>query len=313
MFKNVLILALSCFALHAFASAPKATTGNAGYYRFHVGDIEVNTINDGTFMLPIDKMLTHIKPDELKSALAKNYLGEQVETSDDAFLINTGTKLVLIDTGAGNGMGPTAGHLVESLKAAGYRPEQVDAILITHMHGDHTGGLTTNGKANFPNATLYIDKADIDYWTNPKNAEGKPDMMKKTFEAAGPAIAPYQKAGKLHPITANMEITPGVRTEAAHGHTPGHTVYVIENGGQKLMLLGDTVHVAAVQFERPSADMQFDADIAVAEKFRTGVFADAAKNGYMIGAAHLPFPGVGHLRARPEKKGYAFVPLNYTH
>jgi glyoxylase-like metal-dependent hydrolase (beta-lactamase superfamily II) len=310
MLKKSLFIAAALFTAQTFAAAPKAATGNPGYYRFHIGDIEVNTLNDGTFMLPPGKLLSKIKAEEVKADLAKNFLGESVETSDDAFLVNTGTKIILVDTGAGPNMGPTAGHLLESMKNAGYKPEQVDAIVITHMHGDHIGGLTASGKAVFPNATLYIDKADVDYWTNKENAKGKPEMMQKMFEAAEPAIAPYKKSGHFQEITGDMEITPGVHTKAAHGHTPGHETYWVENGDQKLLLLGDTVHVASVQFEKPSACMSFDSDIATAEKFRQQVFADAAKHGYMIGAAHLPFPGIGHLRA--EKKGFAYVPANYT-
>jgi glyoxylase-like metal-dependent hydrolase (beta-lactamase superfamily II) len=134
--------------------------------------------------------------------------------------------------------------------------------------------------------------------------------LKKSFEAAAVAVAPYKKAGKLIPITADTEITPGFRTQAAHGHTPGHETYVVESNGQKLVLLGDLIHAGSVQFEKPTARMAFDSDLPMAEKVRIATFSDAAKNGYLVAAAHLPFPGVGHLRA--EKKGFTFVPINYN-
>jgi glyoxylase-like metal-dependent hydrolase (beta-lactamase superfamily II) len=308
---TIFVIAVFSFALNVHASAPKAAAGtNPGFYRFMVGDIEVNTISDGTFVMDVSKLLTNITPKELDADLKKSFLSKEVETSVDSFLINTGTKLVLVDTGMGNGMMPTTGHLIEHLKAAGYTPEQVDAIAITHMHGDHIGGLVANGKPVFPNATLYIDQADLDFWLNKKNAEAADDMMKKMFELAQIAVEPYKKAGKLRPIKDGMEIVPGVHSRAAHGHTPGHETYVVESKGQTLILLGDIIHVGSVQFEKPTARMGFDSDLASAEKVRIATFKEASKNGFLIAAAHLPFPGVGHLRA--DKKGFVFVPLNYN-
>jgi glyoxylase-like metal-dependent hydrolase (beta-lactamase superfamily II) len=309
-FTAAAILILS-FVLNAHASAPKAAAGsNPGFYRFMVGDIEVNTISDGTFTMDVSKLLSNVTPNELDAALKKNFLSREIETSVDAFLINTGTKLVLVDTGMGHGTMPTTGHLVEHLNAAGYKPEQVDAIVITHMHGDHIGGLTADGKAVFPNATLYIDKADLDFWLDKKNAEKADGMRKKMFDLAPIAVEPYKKAGKLSPITADMEIAPGVHSRAAHGHTPGHETYVVESNGQKLFILGDIIHVGSVQFEKPTARMAFDSDLPAAEHARIATFQAAAKEGALIAAAHLSFPGVGHLRA--EKKGFVFVPLNYN-
>jgi glyoxylase-like metal-dependent hydrolase (beta-lactamase superfamily II) len=202
------------------------------------------------------------------------------------------------------------GKLVAHLKAAGYQPEQVDAVLITHLHPDHVGGLTADGKMVFPNAAVYAGKEDIDYFLSQANLDQAAEDKKMSFKDAQAALAPYVKAGQLKPLTDDTGIVPGIRSRASHGHTPGHTSYVVESKGQKLVLLGDIVHVAAVQFADPSVRLQFDSDSKRAQEQREAAFADAAAQGYWIGAAHLPFPGIGHVRA--DKKGFDFVPANYT-
>lgn len=297
-------------ATPALAIAPKATTGNPGYYRFHLGDFEINVISDGTFEPPMGQLLTGISPKEVKADFTRNFLGDKFETSLNTFLINTGSKLVLIDTGAGTNFGPTVGHLQEHIKAAGYSPEQVDIVLITHMHGDHIGGLVADGKRVFPNATLYIGKADVDYWMSKAQMEKAPADKKPFFESATADVTPYVQSGQLKPLAEDTEIAPGIRSVAAHGHTPGHTMYSVESKGQRLLLIGDLIHVAAVQFEEPSVCIQFDSDQAMAEKQRKKTFIEVAKKRELIAGAHLPFPGVGHLRA--EKRGYSFIPLHYT-
>jgi len=129
-------------------------------------------------------------------------------------------------------------------------------------------------------------------------------------EAAQKAFKPYQDAGKLKPFEGDTELVPGVRSHASHGHTPGHTTYIVESKGQRLVLWGDLMHVAAVQFPAPTVTIQFDSDSKAAKAQRLKAFAEAAKQKDWIGAAHLPFPGIGHIRA--EGKGYAYIPVNYA-
>ena len=298
-------------AAPAWAEAPMVKTQAPGFYRMPLGDFEVTALSDGSVKLPMGKLLVDADPSKIRQGLERNYLGETVDTSVNAYLVNAGSKLVLIDTGAAGLFGPTLGNLLANMRAAGYRPEQVDEVYITHMHGDHVGGLMAGTSRAFPNATLRLDKRDTDYWLSEANMNAAPADAKGFFQGAMLSANPYLAAGKLRPFEGNTELVPGVRAQAAYGHTPGHTIYVVESKGEKLVLLGDLMHVAAVQFDNPGVAIQFDSDQAAAARQRQLAFADAASNGHMIGASHLSFPGIGRLRTAGSGS-YTYVPLNWS-
>lgn len=305
------LLALPFVSAPAFAEAPMVKTQAPGYYRHMIGDFEVTVLLDGTIKLPVLKLLTNAKPEQLKAALQRGFLREQVETSVNAYLVNTGAKLVLIDTGTGALFGPGA-QLLNNLRAAGYQPEQVDEIYVTHMHGDHVGGLMAGANRAFPNATLRIDKADTDFWLSEAVMNRAPESVRDFFKGAMASVNPYVAAGKLKTFEGATELVPGVHAMATHGHTPGHTIYRVESKGQTLVLWGDLMHVAAVQFDNPNVTITFDIDSKKAAEQRRKAFAEAAKKGWLVGVAHVSFPGLGHLRAGPGGKGYTWVPLNYS-
>jgi glyoxylase-like metal-dependent hydrolase (beta-lactamase superfamily II) len=292
----------------AMASAPMVKTQAPGYYRMMLGQFEVTALSDGTLALPVDQAL-HQPPAKTVQALAKSFLAAPLETSFNSYLINTGDKLVLVDTGAGALFGPTLGQLLANLKAAGYEPAQVDEIYITHMHPDHIGGLGAGNRV-FPNAVVYADQRDARYWLSKTSmAQARADQQSYSTNAMA-ALGPYADAGKLHTFDGDTKLANGIRAVANYGHTPGHTTYVVESQGQKLVLIGDLLHVAAVQFDDPSVTIAFDTDSRAAPARRTAVLADAAKQGYLIGGAHLAFPGLGHVRA--SGKGYRYLPVNYA-
>ena len=290
------------------AAAPMAQSQAPGFYRMALGDFEVTALFDGSFDLPADKLLNQPAA-KTAAALAKHFQGLPVEISVNGFLVNTGTKLILIDTGTGGYSGPTSGTLLANLKAAGYRPDQVDDIFITHMHGDHMGGLTHEGVAVFPKAIVHAGKADIDHFLSQAAMDKAPANSKGGFTSAMDAFKPYQASGRLQEIAADAEIVPGVRSWATPGHTPGHTSYIVESKGAKMIVTGDLIHVAAVQFDDPTVTIAFDSDGQAAEAARLKVFAQAAKDRTLIAAAHLPFPGIGHVVA--VGKVYGYEPVNY--
>jgi glyoxylase-like metal-dependent hydrolase (beta-lactamase superfamily II) len=294
----------------AHAAAPQVKTQAPGYFRMMLGDFEITALSDGTVALPVDKLLTRTTPAAVQKALARAGLTAPLDTSVNGYLINTGAKLVLVDTGAAGLFGPTLGNLVANLKAAGYQPEQVDEIYITHMHPDHVGGLMAGEQLVFPNATVRADQKDVDFWLSKTNFAAAPESAKGFFQGAMASINPYLAAGKFKPFDGDTELVPGVRAQTSHGHTAGHSTYVVESQGRKLVLWGDLMHVAAVQFAAPAVTIQFDTDPKAAALQRRRAFADAAKNGYYVAAAHLSFPGIGRLRT--EGKGYAFTPVNYS-
>jgi len=302
--------ALAAITTGARAEAPMAKGQAPGWYRMMLGGFEVTALSDGTVKLPVDKLLANIAAPTMSSLLARSYLKAPVETSVNGYLINTGSKLVLIDTGAAGLFGPTLGRLLTNLKASGYQPEQVDEIYITHMHPDHVGGLVADGKPAFPNAIVRADLREGDFWLSQANLDKAPADSKGFFQGAMASLNPYVAAGKLKPFDGETELVPGIRAIPARGHTPGHTVYAVESQGNKLVVWGDLMHVAAVQFAMPTATMAFDTDSKAAMPQRQKNYADAASKGYYVAVAHVAFPGIGQLRA--DGKGYQWVPANYT-
>lgn len=302
--------ALTLSVSTAYAAAPMVKTAAPGYYRTMLGDFEVTAISDGTVQLPVDKLLTNTTPAKVNKALGKLHQHSPLDTSVNTYLINTGSKLILIDTGAGALFGPTLGKMQANLKAAGYQPEQVDEIYITHMHPDHVGGLMNGDKMAFPNAVVRADQHDVDFWLSQANLDKAPQESKGYFQGAMASLNPYVKAGQFKSFDSATELVPGIKAIPAHGHTAGHSTYKIESKGQTLVLWGDLMHVAAVQFENPSVTIQFDSDSKAAAVERKKSYADAAQQSYLVGAAHLAFPGLGYVRK--EGKAYAWAPLNYA-
>ncbi|MGT2447078.1 MBL fold metallo-hydrolase (plasmid) [Ensifer adhaerens] len=295
----------------AFSAAPLSTVANAGYYRFRFGKFEVTALSDGTLALPMTKIYQNEPEGELQRRLDENFLGKEPHLSINAYLVNDGERLVLIDAGSGSLLGIAAGKLLRHLTASGYRADQVDAVILTHVHADHSGGLTIDGKAQFPNAEIHLAEREYRYWIEREGVTALTEAQKTDFQRAHDALAPYIAAGKVKRFADDADVLPNLGSTLRAGHTPGHSAIVLKaDNGQRLVFWGDVIHGDYIQFDTPDVFVSFDVDGTAAAATRAVALADAADGRYLVAGAHLPFPGVGHV-ARDETL-YRFVPWNYV-
>lgn len=309
--KGTLGFALLVGVSGVMAQAPQVGTQAPGYFRLAVGDYEVTALFDGYNDLS-PKLLQGLSESQIRALLARRSIETPgVQTAFNAFLVNTGNKLILVDTGAGQCIGATAGQLSANMQAAGYKPEQVDTILLTHLHLDHVCGLVDGDhKPVFANATVYAAEAEADYWLDAQTMAKAPEAAKEFFKIAQESTAPYVSAGRFKTFAPDESPIPGVvEATLESGHTPGSTTYQFASKNQSIVFMGDLVHNLAVQFEHPEVSIRFDVNSEKAIKSRNEVFSAAAAGKTWVTAAHLPFPGIGHITAIGNH--FEWVPVEY--
>ncbi|MEE3652363.1 MULTISPECIES: MBL fold metallo-hydrolase [unclassified Brenneria] len=314
---SLVLLAFVFVPVIATAQLPPQVKTQPGYYRMMLGEFEITALSDGTNTMPMDKLLARTSPEKINQLLAEKSLTSPVETSINAYLINTGKNLILVDTGNGKQSNPSVGKVLPNLIAAGYKPEQVDTVLMTHLHGDHFGGLVQDDKLTYPNATVYVSQPEADFWLNPDNLKQAEESRKATFQRVQNAFNLISNDRKLKTFSAQQAVLlPGVTAIPTPGHTPGHTAFLIESEGHKLLAWGDIIHAEAVQMTLPATTISFDTDMDKATQSRDKILAEAAAQGYWIAGAHLPFPGIGHVKTAPAHEGnanaYRWVAANYS-
>jgi glyoxylase-like metal-dependent hydrolase (beta-lactamase superfamily II) len=275
-----------------------------GVYHHRVGDIVVTALSDGFLDGSLD-VLRNISQAEARQILTNNFRPAR-RTPVNAFLIYSAGRLALIETGSGNYLLPTAGKVLENLKAAGVAPTDIEAVLLTHMHPDHSAGLTDmeTNERNFPNAELVVHENEPRHWFDDAKMATATERAKKLyFQCAREQTTPYKERTRL--FTAG-EVFPGVTAIPRHGHTPGHTTFLISSGNDQLLIWGDTVHVPEVQTARPEVCMEFDTDAEAAAASRRKVFDMVATDRLRVTGMHLHFPGFAHLVRRGT--GYHLIP-----
>lgn len=290
----------------ALAEVPFADEQIASIHRLKLGKFEVTSLLDG--YIDIDpKLLTGADSRQIGHLLEASHLKNgPVRTAVTAFAVNTGINLVLIDAGTADAFGPTLGRLPEALAMADLAAEQVDDIMITHLHLDHIGGLlNAEGEPAFPNAHLHVSGNELEAWRKIA-ADSKADATLRKFTQQGLRIIDAYGAS-LNLIEPGDEILPGIKALDAPGHTPGHLIYEIKSAGQRLLITGDVIHVGPVQFAQPEIAINYDSDQKTAIATRRRLFTQWAKDGTLIAATHLPFPSLGYLRK--TERAFAFDPL----
>lgn len=290
------------------AAATPPTPG--GIFRTNVGAMEVTALGDGVGSLPT--AVLQGDPTVIANLLGEDGItGANFPATVNAYLVKFGGKLVLVDTGSGGNWGPPElGHVLANLRAAGVQPAQIDLILITHLHADHVGGLVSaSGAAVFPKAVVRVAQADSDFWLSEKIAAAAPPEARAFFTVAQKSAAPYLKSGQWQPFKPGETVAPGVEALAMPGHTPGHTGYQFSSNGQQLLVWGDVVHAVQVQMSHPEVAMAYDGDPKTAVADRQRLFAKLASGNTLVAGAHLPFPGLGRVKASGSNYRWAAAPF----
>lgn len=308
----VLLAAIICTPIVDAQSVPQNKTQVPGYYKIMVGGVEVTALYDGSSTFPLS-LFKNASPEALRHDVSEvdGDAPKVVNGSVNSFLINTGEHLILIDSGGGKLLGPGFGQVMGNLRAAGYDPAQVDMILLTHMHGDHIGGLVAdNGQPAFPHATVFASQPEIDYWFSSANAAKAAPAQQAAFQRVKDILTPYKERDKLHAFAFNKDLLPGLQPVSLPGHTPGHSGFVLKQDGQKMLFWGDIVHYSALQFAHPELGIAYDSNSAQAIKTRDSLLKLVTRQKTLIAGAHITFPGIGYLRA-DGPAAYRWTPIGF--
>lgn len=292
-----------------------------GIQRQQIGQLQVTAFLDGVIPLPLT-LLEGIDPARVQALARAAHLPEVeagILTAVNVFLVRRADRLMLIDAGGAACLGDTLGHLPALLKQAGVDPAGITDVLMTHAHPDHVCGLLdAHGNAAFARATVWLPAGEAAFWSSRTQRARAPAEQRTYFDKAAQAIDAYSRQGRLQRVGQDTVLPPGVQRIASPGHTVDHVSWLIDGAADpvtssssaKVLFWGDIVHFHAVQFAQPRAWIGFDADGRQAVDSRRQIMAQAARHGWWVAGAHLPFPGIGHVVS--QGKGYSWVRTEFV-
>ena len=300
----------------ASATAPPAGTQASGFYRYKVGDYEITVVTDGSTTRPLeDNFIINQKKEDVSAALAAAFMEkDKITIRYSPIVVNTGSKLIVIDTGTGEAnferSKGAAGQFQKNLKAAGIDRNAVDMVVISHFHTDHVNGLlTADNKPAFPNAEILVPAPEWKFWMDDgemsrASAGRMQDLFasnRRVFDALGRKVTPYEM-GK--------DVAPGLQAVASFGHTPGHTSFILSSGSDKVFIQSDVTNLPALFVTNPGWHLMFDQDPAMAEATRRKVYDMLVADKMRVQGFHYPFPANGYVEK--DGNGYRLVPAPWS-
>ena len=292
MLRYSLIFTFLVVMLIIFAQNNVASAAADNVAEFTVGKATVWAIADS-----ISERDLNVFGDVDPSILSLHVPSGKAPSSTMTFLIKIGEETILVDAGMGTPSGERASRLGEGLKSIGVAHDEITLILITHMHGDHIGGLLWDGEKAFPSARVLSSRIEHDFWIDEKSVELFPNR-KAGFEMARNILGLYGDSSGTFEF--DSEVAPGIKAIDATGHTPGQTAFLLESDGEKMLFWGDIVHAAALQFPRPDMSAQFDMDPEKSAVTRVSFMEKAIAEKLPVAGSHLPFPAIGTVEKGPS-------------
>jgi glyoxylase-like metal-dependent hydrolase (beta-lactamase superfamily II) len=274
-----------------------------GLYKRRIGDAMVTAVNDGFLDIPFE-ILRGATPDELRDGMDAAFRPGPPRLTVNAFLVELGGRRILVDAGGGTTTIYSMGLLRGNLAVLGLTPDDIDTVLLSHIHPDHSNGLLDDaGKAVFGRAEVVINADDVAFWSDPKLRDGSVPAATPYLEPAAKLLAAYKDQIRT---ASGGEVTPGLTMLPLPGHTPGHCGYQLDTAGETLVIWGDTVHVPELQIPRPIVTSEFDVDQPLAAENRRKIFDHVADNKLLVAGMHLHLPAFAHLVR--ENGGFRLVP-----
>lgn len=295
----------------ARAATPLAGKQAPSFYRYKIGSYEITAIHDGVWLPDITPTLVrNVSVPEIQKTLSDQFQRtDKMVVPFTPLMVNTGSKLILIDTGTNGRFVPTASSFMDNLTAAGFDPKQVDTVVISHFHGDHINGIRTKDEQlAFPNAEIMVPTPEWTLWMDETKMSTVPENQRGNFANSRRVFGSI--ANKVTPYDPGKEVAPGITSIAAYGHTPGHTAFAIASGNQSMMTIVDATNNAYMFVRNPEWQVSYDTDGAMAVETRKRLLDRAAADKMLVGGYHWPFPAAGYIAK--EASGYRLHPVAYS-